>query len=255
MRAGQTQMNRHCGCPKTPFKTKPYHGTERMEDLSTQLVALLQIIIIDVVLAGDNAIVVGLAASRVHPDIRARVIFWGIAAAVVLRIIFAAVTTQLLAIVGLTFAGGILLLWVCWKMYREIRSGAIEHEAEGKPHAVGAAVSPEVARPMSFWGAVIQILVADVSMSLDNVLAVAGAAKGHLWVLVVGLLLSIVLMAIAASFIAKLLARYHWITWIGLSIILFVAVDMIWRGSVELQHWVAANGGPAAVADMVQRIF
>ena len=223
-----------------------------MEDLSTQLVALLQIIVIDVVLAGDNAIVVGLAASRVHPDIRAKVIFWGIAAAVVLRILFAAVTTQLLAIVGLTFAGGILLLWVCWKMYREIRSGALE---ESKPHAVGAAVTPDVARPMSFWGAVIQILIADVSMSLDNVLAVAGAAKGHMWVLVVGLLLSIVLMAIAATFIARLLGRYHWITWIDLSIILFVSVDMIWRGSVELQHWVAANGGPSAIADMMQRLF
>jgi YjbE family integral membrane protein len=227
-----------------------------MEDLSTQLFALLQIIVIDVVLAGDNAIVVGLAASRVHPDIRAKVIFWGIAAAVVLRILFAAVTTQLLAIVGLTFAGGILLLWVCWKMYREIRSGAISHEAEPKPHSVGAAVaSEEIARPMSFWAAVVQILVADVSMSLDNVLAVAGAAKGHLWVLVVGLLLSIVLMAIAASFIAKLLARYHWITWIGLAIILFVAVDMIWRGSVELQSWMAANGGAANFAEAIQRIF
>jgi YjbE family integral membrane protein len=208
-----------------------------MEDLSTQLMALLQIIVIDVVLAGDNAIVVGLAASRVHPDIRAKVIFWGIAAAVVLRIFFAAITTQLLAIVGLTFAGGILLLWVCWKMYREIRAGAIEHESESKPHAGGAAVAPESARPMSFWSAVLQILIADVSMSLDNVLAVAGAAKGHLWVLVVGLLLSIILMAIAATFIAKLLAKYHWITWIGLTVILYVSVDMIWRGSMELQQW------------------
>lgn len=225
-----------------------------MEDLSTQLVALLQIIVIDVVLAGDNAIVVGLAASRVHPDIRAKVIFWGIAAAVGLRIFFAAVTTQLLAIVGLTFAGGILLLWVCWKMYREIKSGALEHGTDAKPHALGADVT-EVARPMSFWGAVIQILIADVSMSLDNVLAVAGAAKGHMWVLVVGLLLSIVLMAIAASFIAKLLARYHWITWIGLAIILFVAVDMIWRGSIELQHWVSAQGGVSSLAESIQRFF
>jgi YjbE family integral membrane protein len=226
-----------------------------MEDLSTQLVALLQIIVIDVVLAGDNAIVVGLAASRVAPELRARVIFWGIAGAVVLRILFAAVTQQLLAIVGLTFAGGILLLWVCWKMYREIRSGAVEHEtAEGKPHALGADVA-EVARPMSFWTAVVQILIADVSMSLDNVLAVAGAAKGHLWVLAVGLLLSIILMAIAASFIAKLLARYHWITWIGLAIILFVSVDMIWRGSIELQQYVAAQGGPATFADLVSRVF
>ncbi len=226
-----------------------------MEDLSTQLVALLQIVVIDVVLAGDNAVVVGLAASRVHPDVRAKVIFWGIAAAVVLRILFAAVTTHLLEIVGLTFAGGILLLWVCWKMYREIRAGSVDGSEEGKPHAVGAAVAPDSPTPMGFWTAVVQILIADVSMSLDNVLAVAGAAKGHLWVLAVGLLLSIVLMAIAASLIAKLLARHHWITWIGLAIILLVAVDMIWRGSLELQHFVAAQGGPATFAELVQRVF
>jgi YjbE family integral membrane protein len=226
-----------------------------MDDLSTQLVALLQIVVIDVVLAGDNAVVVGLAASRVNPELRARVIFWGIAAAVVLRILFAAVTTHLLAVVGLTFAGGILLLWVCWKMYREIRSGSLEGPGEGKPHAVGAAVTAEAPRAMGFWSAVVQILIADVSMSLDNVLAVAGAAKGHFWVLAIGLLLSIVLMAIAASLIAKLLARYHWITWIGLAIILFVAVEMIWRGSVELQQFMAANGGPAGLAGLVSRAF
>jgi YjbE family integral membrane protein len=226
-----------------------------MEDLSTQLVALLQIIVIDVVLAGDNAIVVGLAASRVQPELRAKVIFWGLAGAVGLRIIFAAITAQLLAIVGLTFAGGILLLWVCWKMYREIRHGAVEPEG-GRPHAVGAAVSPEAVRHMGFWTAMFQILIADVSMSLDNVLAVAGAAKGHLWVLVVGLLLSIVLMAIAATYIAKLLAKYHWITWIGLAIILFVALDMVWRGSEELQAFVAANGGLSATfAQFTQWLF
>jgi YjbE family integral membrane protein len=226
-----------------------------MEDLSTQLVALLQIIVIDVVLAGDNAIVVGLAASRVQPELRAKVIFWGLAGAVGLRIIFAAITAQLLAIVGLTFAGGILLLWVCWKMYREIRHGAVEAEG-GRPHAVGAAVSPDAVRHMGFWTAMFQILIADVSMSLDNVLAVAGAAKGHLWVLIVGLLLSIVLMAIAATYIAKLLAKYHWITWIGLAIILFVALDMIWRGSEELQAFVAANGGfSATFAQFTQWLF
>ncbi len=223
-----------------------------MEDLSTQLVALLQIIVIDVVLAGDNAIVVGLAASRVEPELRAKVIFWGIAGAVVLRIMFAAITTQLLAIVGLTFAGGILLLWVCWKMYREIRSGSIDHSG---PHPVGAAVASDAARPMGFRTAVFQIVLADVSMSLDNVLAVAGAAKGHIWVLAVGLVLSIALMAIAASFIAKLLARYHWVTWIGLAIILFVALDMIWRGTMELQHFVAAQGGPASFADLIAGVF
>ena len=226
-----------------------------MEDLYPQLVALMQIIVIDVVLAGDNAIVVGLAASRVAPEIRARVIFWGLAGAVALRILFAAIATQLLAIIGLTFAGGILLLWVCWKMYREIRSGALDESEAQRPHSVGAAAAPEVARPMSFWSAIVQILIADLSMSLDNVLAVAGAAGEHLWVLVVGLLLSIALMAIAANFIARLLARYHWITWIGLAIILFVAVDMIYRGYLEVQSFVDAGGGLTTFADALGRLF
>ena len=141
------------------------------------LVSLSQIIIIDFVLAGDNAIVVGMAASRVHPALRVRVIFWGVAGAVVLRILFAVVATQLLTIVGQTLAGGILLLWVCWKMYREIRLPAPEPAfAGGVP---GDSLSP--ARGMSFRAALVQIIVTDVSMSLDNVLAVAGAAKGQIW--------------------------------------------------------------------------
>ncbi len=199
-------------------------------ELQAELVALLQIIVIDVVLAGDNAIVVGLAASRVAPELRAKVIFWGIAGAVVLRIGFAAITVQLLAIVGLTLAGGILLLWVCWKMYRELRHTA-------RPAPAGAAVSGsdvETGNQMSFWGAIVQIIVADVSMSLDNVLAVAGAAKGHTGVLVIGLAIAVVLMAVAASFIARLLARYPWVTWIGLAIVFYVAIDMMWRGSLEV---------------------
>jgi YjbE family integral membrane protein len=201
-----------------------------MDALYPGLVALAQVVIIDVVLAGDNAIVVGLAASRVAPELRAKVIFWGIAGAVVLRIAFAAVTVQLLAIVGLTLAGGILLLWVCWKMYRELRHAP-------RPATVGAqAVSadPQAAGTLGFWSAITQIVVADVSMSLDNVLAVAGAAKGHTWVLVVGLAIAVVLMAMAATFIARLLARYPWITWVGLAIVLYVAVEMIWRGSHEV---------------------
>jgi YjbE family integral membrane protein len=202
-----------------------------MDLLQAELTALLQVIVIDVVLAGDNAIVVGLAASRVAPALRARVIFWGIAGAVVLRILFAAVTVQLLAIVGLTLAGGILLLWVCWKMYREITR-------EPHPSAAGAQVvshaDEQTAGTMGFWGALMQIIIADVSMSLDNVLAVAGAAKGHTWVLVVGLAIAVVLMAVAASFIAKLLVRFPWITWIGLLVIVYVALDMIYRGSAEV---------------------
>src|SRR6185295_4993915 len=195
-----------------------------MDPLHAELTALLQVVLIDVVLAGDNAIVVGLAASRVAPALRARVIFWGIAGAVVLRILFAAITVQLLAIIGLTLAGGILLLWVCWKMYRQIMAG------EEHAHASAAAPGQE----LSFWSAVGLITVADVSMSLDNVLAVAGAAKGNTLVLVIGLTVAIVLMAVASHFIANLLVKYPWITWIGLLIILWVALGMIYEGSHEV---------------------
>jgi YjbE family integral membrane protein len=197
--------------------------------LQLNFVALLNVIVIDVVLAGDNAIIVGLAASRVAPELRSRVIFWGMVGAVVLRIAFAGITVQLLAIIGLTLAGGILLLWVCWKMYRELIRG----HAQGAQHAAsgeGAGSPP----PMSFRAAVTQIVLADVSMSLDNVLAVAGAAKGSAAVLVIGLGVAIVLMAVAANYIANLLGRYPWITWIGLLIIVWVALDMIFDGSREV---------------------
>ncbi len=190
-------------------------------------IPLLNIIMIDIVLAGDNAIVVGVAASRVDPRIRSRVIFWGIMGAVVLRIAFAAATTQLLQIVGLTLAGGILLLWVCWKMYREI---SISHET-AHDEAQGGAGSVQY---VGYGTAIFQIILADVSMSLDNVLAVAGAAKGSPLVLVIGLAIAIILMAIASHMIARLLARYHWITWIGLLVILYVALDMIYAGSAEV---------------------
>ena len=193
--------------------------------------ALLQIIMIDVVLAGDNAIVVGLAASRVRPEIRNSVIFWGIAGAVVLRILFASVTNQLLAIVGLTLAGGILLLWVCWKLYRQVVAGE-DHDIEAIEDNLDS--QSTVGPAVGFGAAVTQIVIADVSMSLDNVLAVAGAAKGEPLVLIVGLAIAVVLMAVAAHFIAKLLVRYPWITWIGLLIILYVALDMIYRGSHEV---------------------
>ena len=193
--------------------------------------ALLQIIMIDVVLAGDNAIVVGLAASRVRPEIRNSVIFWGIAGAVVLRILFASVTNQLLAIVGLTLAGGILLLWVCWKMYRQVVAGE-DHDIEAIEDNLDS--QSTVGPAVGFGAAVTQIIIADVSMSLDNVLAVAGAAKGEPLVLIVGLAIAVVLMAVAAHFIAKLLVKYPWITWVGLLIILYVALDMIYRGSHEV---------------------
>jgi YjbE family integral membrane protein len=186
--------------------------------------ALINITMIDLVLAGDNAIIVGLAASRVSADIRGRVIFWGIAAAVVLRIIFAAITVQLLAIIGLTLAGGILLLWVCWKMYLQITTGG--HHGDISSAAPG--------RELGFWHAVGLITVADVSMSLDNVLAVAGASKGSTLVLVIGLTVAIVLMAVASHYIAGLLVSYPWITWVGLAIILWVALGMIYQGSHEV---------------------
>jgi YjbE family integral membrane protein len=189
-------------------------------------VALVNIMMIDLVLAGDNAIIVGLAASRVPKEIRAQVIFWGIAAAVLLRIFFAAITVQLLAIIGLTLAGGILLLWVCWKMYLQITTGShhadVDHSHETPQGELG------------FWHAVGLITVADVSMSLDNVLAVAGASKGSTLVLVLGLAVAIILMAVASHYIAALLVKYPWITWVGLLIILWVAVEMIYKGSHEV---------------------
>jgi YjbE family integral membrane protein len=202
--------------------------------LHDQALALLQIIVIDVVLAGDNAIVVGMAASAVAPELRRKVIIWGIGAAVVLRILFSVVATKLLVIVGLTLAGGILLLWVCWKMYREVIGSNGAHEAE-----TDAPSGIDPANTVGFRRAVTNIMLADVSMSLDNVLAVAGAAKGHTGILVIGLALSVLLMGWAATVIARLLKRYPWITWFGLLIILYVAVDMIWRGS----HQVACNVG------------
>jgi YjbE family integral membrane protein len=191
---------------------------------SFDLGALAEVLFINVVLSGDNAIVVGMAAATVEPSIRRKVILWGIAGAVVLRIGFAVVTTRLLAIVGLKLAGGILLLWVAWKMFREVRGSG-----DGEPEVGGEAEGAEGARR-----AILQIVLADLSMSLDNVLAVAGAARDHLGVLVVGLVLSIALMGGAATLIARLLDRFRWIAWGGLAVIVWVAVDMIRRGSLEV---------------------
>jgi YjbE family integral membrane protein len=198
-------------------------------DLSQQFLALTQVIFIDIVLAGDNAVVVGMAAAKVHPSLRARVILWGIGGAVVLRILFALVATQLLAIIGLALAGGILLLWVCWKMYRDM----LAHQ--GEPALAGAAgASAADAQTVTFSAALIQIVAADASMSLDNVLAVAGAAKGDMIVLVIGLTVAVGFMALMSAWIARLLSRHAWISWIGLAIILYVAFDMIWTGSHQI---------------------
>jgi YjbE family integral membrane protein len=211
-----------------------------MTDLFTAeaFTALLQVIMIDLVLAGDNAVVIGLAAAGLPREQRGKAILVGIAAATVLRILFAGVTTQLLQIVGLLFAGGILLLWVCWKMWRELRNGAHDDHAiadslETAEADASGPTSPR--RPgKTFAQAARQIVVADVSMSLDNVLAVAGAARDHLPVLIFGLILSIGLMGLAASLIAGLLHRHRWIAYVGLAIILYVAGDMIYRGTLEI---------------------
>jgi YjbE family integral membrane protein len=187
---------------------------------------------IDLVLAGDNAIVIGLAAAGLPAEQRARAILVGIAAATVLRIVFAAIATQLLAVTGLLLAGGLLLLWVCWKMYVELRHPHDAHPAVIADAGVAAA-GPAPARK-TLGQAVLQIVVADVSMSLDNVLAVAGAAREHIAVLVFGLVLSIAFMGIAAAVLARLLNRYHWIAYVGLAVIVYVSFKMIWDGARDV---------------------
>jgi YjbE family integral membrane protein len=211
---------------------------------STAMLAFLQVVMIDLVLAGDNAIVIGLAAAGLPKEQRTKAILAGIVAATILRIAFAGVTTQLLQIVGLLFAGGILLLWVCWKMWRELRMShkteqeAAEALANADLNADGTIAGG--APRKTFRQAATQILIADVSMSLDNVLAVAGAARDHPYVLVFGLILSIALMGVAANFIANLLQKHRWIAYVGLLIILYVAAEMIWRGVAEIQPAVGA---------------
>ena len=213
-----------------------------MFDLVTPqvLAAFFQVIMIDLVLAGDNAIVIGLAAAGLPAHQRTQAILIGIAAATGLRVVFALMTTQLLQIVGLLFAGGVLLLWVCWKMWRELStSHAVEVDAMEAVsiediNADGTIASGGGGSGKTFAQAAWQIVIADVSMSLDNVLAVAGAARDHPYVLIFGLVLSIALMGIAASFIARLLQKHHWIAYVGLAVILYVAFEMIYRGSFEV---------------------
>ena len=189
--------------------------------LISDLTALAQVLVIDLALAGDNAIVVGIAVNGLPAEQQKRAILIGIIGATVIRILLGAITLQLLAIIGLMLAGGLLLLWVVWKMFRELRAG---------PHQIHAAGAPT----KTMRQAMVQIMIADLSMSLDNVLAVAGAARDSLWVLVVGLVMSVALMGLAAGLVARLLERYRWIAWIGLGIVFFVAIRMIWDGSHEV---------------------
>ena len=189
--------------------------------LTHDLVALAQVILIDITLAGDNAIVVGLAVAGLPPEQKRSAILFGIAGATALRIALGAIALQLLAIIGLLLAGGLLLLWVCWRMFRELRRPD-GHDADGAGEG------------KTLRQAMTQIVLADLSMSLDNVLAVAGAASGSLWVLALGLLLSVVLMGVAANLVANLLERQRWLAWVGLLIVLYVAVSMIWDGSQDV---------------------
>jgi YjbE family integral membrane protein len=191
-----------------------------LAEWSADLAVLLQVVMIDVALAGDNAVVVGLAVSGLPPEQRRPAILLGIGGATVLRILLGAIALKLLDIIGLTLAGGLLLLWVCWRMYRELRATARRHGAVTAEKTLGQAM--------------LQIIVADLSMSLDNVLAVAGAADDRPWVLASGLAFSVVLMGAAATAISGLLNRYRWIGWVGLAIVLEVALQMIWEGGHDV---------------------
>jgi YjbE family integral membrane protein len=191
------------------------------------LAAFFEILLIDIVLAGDNAIVVGALAAGLPAEQRKKVILIGVIAALVLRIAFALVVSQLLQIVGLVLAGGILLLWVAWRMYREIRH---KDESAGSEEILGDEHSG-VRSAKTFASAAWGVALADVSMSLDNVLAVAGAAREHPYVLVFGLILSVLLMGAAANLIARYIDRYRWIAWVGLVVILWVALKMVYEGA------------------------
>ena len=213
-----------------------------LEMISSQsMTALFQVVMIDLVLAGDNAIVIGLAAAGLPEAQRKKAILVGILAATILRIGFATITVQLLQIIGLLLAGGVLLLWVCWKMWRELRTS---HQQQEKFQSLSAARTIDDAgaavRRKTLGQAIWQITLADVSMSLDNVLAVAGAAREHPVILIFGLGLSVALMGLAANFMARLLEKHRWVAYVGLLIILYVAFDMTYRGALEVWQDVKA---------------
>jgi len=201
------------------------------EIISSQAVAaLLQVIMIDLVLAGDNAVVIGLATAGLPAEQRRRAILVGILAATGLRIAFAGIATQLLQVLGLLLAGGILLLWVCWKMWRELRA----QSRHGVPGDDASADGGPAAGRKTFAQATLQIIVADVSMSLDNVLAVAGAAREHPFILAFGLVLSVAMMGIAANLLGRVIQTHRWIAYLGLAVVLYVACEKIYRGALEV---------------------
>jgi YjbE family integral membrane protein len=197
-----------------------------IETLGPQLAALIQVLFIDLVLAGDNAVVVGLAVAGLPEEKKNRALLFGIVAAAAIRLALAFLAVELLAIIGLMLAGGLLLLWVCWRMFRELR-----------PARRAAAAPPP--RPKTMRQALVQVVLADLSMSLDNVLAVAGAALEHPWVLAIGLGVSVLLMGVAARLVADLLERHRWLAWAGLAVVLFVALRLIWEGSHDVARALA----------------
>ncbi len=208
------------------------------EMFAVDLATFAQVVIIDLVLAGDNAIVVGMVACGLPAQDRRRVIFWGIAIALVCRIAFALVALQLLAIVGLLLAGGLLLLWVAWKMWRELRTTQLATALAGDfadTDAMSATIPVKSVRT-----AIIQVAIADISMSLDNVLAVAGAARNNMWVLTFGLVFSVILMGAGATLVARAMTRYPWLSYLGLGVVMIVALVMIYDGSIDVLTALAA---------------
>jgi YjbE family integral membrane protein len=207
---------------------------------------LFQVIVIDIVLSADNAIIVGVAAAGLPPDLRRRAIIYGIAAAAILRIICAVFVVQLLNIIGLLLVGGLLLAWVCWRMWRELRDVEAGDDEESDSALIKAA-------PTTMFAAMVNIIVADVTMSLDNVLAVAGAARDNVELLVFGLVLSVALMGAVASYVATLIQTHKWIAYVGLAVIVYVASNMIWRGAEEIQTEVLSGLHPTVASSVLLR--
>jgi YjbE family integral membrane protein len=207
---------------------------------------LFQVIVIDIVLSADNAIIVGVAAAGLPPDLRRRAIIYGIAAAAIIRIICAVFVVQLLNIIGLLLVGGLLLAWVCWRMWRELRDVEADDDEEPDSALIKAA-------PTTMFAAMVNIIVADVTMSIDNVLAVAGAARDNVELLVFGLVLSVALMGAVANYVATLIQTHKWIAYVGLAVIVYVAGNMIWRGAEEIQTEVLSGLHPAVASSVLLR--